>query len=229
MPRVPAIKLPADAPTWAADLSPREFRFVCEYLIDLNGTEAAIRAGLGKSRKSSTQMASKLKKKANVATAIAAALAERGNATGSRVVEEIGRVAFARITDITRVEGGCLIITDTAQLTEDQQAAIAEISETITEQGRTIKVKLHDKLSALDKLAKVLALYKDRLEVSGPRGGPVQLEDLTGAAVREQIDAMLDQLERSHSDSHQMVTIEPPPRRAKPLPTPKMGRVIDAD
>ncbi|MEJ2626916.1 MAG: terminase small subunit [Pseudolabrys sp.] len=213
----------AITPTWAAELTPRERRFVEEYLIDLNGTEAAIRAGLGKTRKSSTEIASRMKRKATVAAAIAQLLGERGNVTSSRVVEELARVAFAKMADIATVERGTVVISDTSELTEDQQAAIAEISETVGEGGRTIKVKLHDKLSALDKLAKVLALYRDRLEVSGPNGKPIEVDHtLTDAKAR--LREMLGLVEEQ-----QFVTIQSPPKRVT-LPEKRFsGPIIDAD
>src|SRR5690348_16931724 len=119
-------------PSWSAELTLRERRFVEEYLVDLNGTEAAVRAGLGKTRKSSTEIACRLRRKMTVATAIATLMNERAATTGSRIVEELARVGFAKITDFVRVEDGRLIVTDTGKLSEDQQAAICEISETVS-------------------------------------------------------------------------------------------------
>lgn len=165
------------APTWAA-LSDRERRFVEEYVIDLSGRDAGIRAGLGRTPKSATEMASRMKRKATVAAAIAQLIQERGNVTGSRVLEEMARIAFAKMTDFARVERGCLVVTDTAQLTEDQQAAISEITETVTEAGRTVRIKLHDKGAMLDRLAKVLSMYRERVELSGPGGGPIPIADV---------------------------------------------------
>lgn len=224
MPRTTIVKC-EDTPTWAAELTPRERRFVEEYMVDLSGTEAAVRAGLGKTRKSSTEIGSRLKRKTAVAAAIAQLMAERGNVTGSRVVEEIGRVAFARITEFIEVLDGRLIVKDTKQLTEDQQAAIAEISETIGEHGRTIKVKLHPKMDALDKLAKVLSMYRERVEVSGSVD---HNHEHTLTNVRERIkDRIKDISDRI--GGMPMVEIEPPPRRVAPPVAPKMGCVIDAE
>jgi len=205
------IKVAEPAPQWAADLSPRERRFVEEYIIDLNGRAAAIRAGLGRTPKSATEMASRMKRKATVAAAIAQLVQERGNVTGSRVLEEIARIAFAKMSDFARVEKGSLVITDTAQLTEDQQAAISEISETVTESGRTIRVKLHDKGAALDKLAKVLGMYRDRIELSGPGGTAIQIAD-----VRAKIADRL-KLIHERKDAPGTVEILPPLPKVKSI------------
>ena len=44
--------------------------------------------------------------------AISRLLAERAGATGSRVIEELGKLAFADVTDIVKLKGGCIVVTD---------------------------------------------------------------------------------------------------------------------
>jgi phage terminase small subunit len=224
MPRNAVTAKPAaDAPEWAAQLTPREQRFVSEYIIDLNATEAAIRAGLGKTRKSATEIASRIRRKSVVAAAISALITERSGATGSRIIEELGKLAFADVTDIVKVENGCVVVTDTDKLTPDQRASIAEISETIGEGGRTIKVKMHDKIQAIDKLAKVLSLYRERVEVTGRDGGPVQMED-----AKARLAAMLG-IGVPRIEPVPMTQIQPPPRRIAPPSVSIPGRIIDAE
>lgn len=63
-----------------AGLTPKQEAFVREYLIDLNGTQAAIRAGY--SAKTANEQAARLLAKANVAEAVSAAKAERAEKTG---------------------------------------------------------------------------------------------------------------------------------------------------
>ena len=50
-------------------------------------------------------------------------------------------------------------------LTPEQQAAVAEISETVTQNGGTVRIKLHDKIGALEKIGKHLGMYRDIVEV----------------------------------------------------------------
>lgn len=210
------------APPWAEGLNDRERAFVEQYVVDLNPTEAAVRAGLGKTRKSSTEIASRMRKTPKVAEAISRLMTERSGVTGAAVLNEIGRIAFAKFTDFARIEGGQLVITDTSKLTEDQMAAIAEISETVGEGGRTIKIKLHDKLHALDRMARALGLYKERVEMSGPNGGPIQVEDAV-ARLRERVEAMA-----RRKEGEVAVEIQPPLKRiAAATPQPAV-RIIDA-
>lgn len=215
MPRAVNAK-PDDIPPWAEGLADRERRFVEEYLVDLSATDATVRAGIGKTRKSATEIACRLRRKQSVATAISRIMSERAGATGSRVIEELGKLAFADLTDIVKVKGGFVVVTDTEDLTPDQRAAIAEISETISEHGRTVKVKLHDKIAALNKLAKVLSLYKERVELSGPNGGGIPV-DVKLAGVRERISERLSEIEQ-RLNVEPILKIQPPPRRVAAPP-----------
>jgi phage terminase small subunit len=210
-----------NAPKWAADLTLRERLFVESYLIDLNGKAAAIRAGLGHNPKSAVEIASRFKKRAHVAAAISALMAERNGVTAVSVVDEIGKIAFAKFSDFARVVDGTLVVTDTAQLTEEQQACIAEISETIGEHGRTIRIKLHPKLDALDKLAKVLSLYKERSEVAHHH--EVEVVDPL-----DRINRRLDQL-RTAMKAGVIAEIDPPVQRIAPAVESTPPLVIDAE
>jgi phage terminase small subunit len=72
-------------------MTPKQARFVAEYLIDLNATQAAIRAGYH------PKMAAKLVAKGSIAEAIAAGQAkqlERADLSAARVLEELRRIAF---------------------------------------------------------------------------------------------------------------------------------------
>jgi phage terminase small subunit len=83
----------SDAPG-ARPLTPRQQRFVEEYLIDLNGAQAAIRAGY--SSRTAKVIASQLLTKLNVRAALAAADTERRARTGvtpERVLKDIDTAA----------------------------------------------------------------------------------------------------------------------------------------
>lgn len=94
-----------------------------------------------------------------------------------RILEELARLAFGDITNIVKIENGMVIISDTSELTEDQSRTIAEISETISDGGRTKRLKTYDKQRALELLGKHVGLFRDKLELTGANGGPVQVDD----------------------------------------------------
>ena len=87
------------APAWAENLTDRERAFVESYVVDLNPTEVAIRAKLGKTRKSSTEIASRMRKKPAAAAAISQLMGARTGVTGAAVVNEIARIAFSKMPD----------------------------------------------------------------------------------------------------------------------------------
>ena len=81
-------------------MTKKQKRFVEEYLIDLNATQAAIRAGY--SPATAKEIGCENLTKPNISEAIAKAMAERSRRTGvnqDRVLQELAKIAFAKITD----------------------------------------------------------------------------------------------------------------------------------
>jgi phage terminase small subunit len=110
----------------------------------------------------------------------------RGGALKRRRVGADGVIAVRAHTPMA------LVASD--QIDEDTAAAIAEVKQ--TREG--LAFKLHDKLGALEKLGKHLGMFRDKVEHSGPGGGPIQTEsrpDLTGMSPDER-DALRAILER---------------------------------
>ena len=84
-------------------LTPRQARFVKEYLVDLNGTQAAIRAGY--SAHTANEQSTRLLANVHVKTAVQAGAAkqhERVDLTAQKVLKELLGVGYAEIaaTDI---------------------------------------------------------------------------------------------------------------------------------
>lgn len=140
-------------------MTPRQRRFVEEYLVDLNGAQAAIRAGYAPKRASDA--ARKTLKNREVADAVAAGMAakrRRAEISADRVVEEYARIAFADIADFVRFGPDGMEVLEAAALSKEQTAAIAEVTESKTQRGGTVRFKLHDKLAALNALARHLGM-----------------------------------------------------------------------
>jgi phage terminase small subunit len=84
-------------------LNPKQRRFVAEYLIDLNATQAAIRAGY--SKKNADVTGPRLLGNVGVAAAVAAGTSKQlatAELTAARVLEEIRRLAFIDMRSILR-------------------------------------------------------------------------------------------------------------------------------
>ncbi len=147
-------------------MTKKQKRFVEEYLIDLNATQAAIRAGY--SVKTANEQSSQLLAKLSIQQAVSEAMAERSKRTGvnqDRVVVELARIAFAKMTDIVDAQGK--IKSDAA---EDDLACIESVkykkSESDTGSSIEREVKISPKLKALELLGKHLGMWNDKLEVN---------------------------------------------------------------
>lgn len=159
-------------------LTAKQARFVEEYLVDLNATQAAIRAGYSKKRAGAIGFENL--KKPEIDFAIQAAKKERSVRTGvtqDRVIKELSRIAFADPRAIMSWGPDGVIMRDSKDLTDDEASIVAEVAENVTETSRSLKVKLACKLGALEKLCKHLGLYDDkmRLEHSGFGGAPLRV------------------------------------------------------
>ena len=170
-------------------LTPKQRRFVEEYLCDLNATQAAIRAGY--SEKTAQQMGTENLSKPVIAAAIESAMqkrSERVEITQDRVLEELSHIAFARIDKVVKWDPDGVTLLGSSYLDEHTLAAVSEVSETTTQHGGSQRIKMHDKLGALTKLGEHLAMWKQRVAIGGdPDGVPLRAEEMT----EEQIDRAL--------------------------------------
>jgi phage terminase small subunit len=162
----PALQQPQVAPTPALNLlAPKRQRFVRQYMVDLNATRAAKRAGY--SEKSAKEIAYEMMADAKVAAAISELLALEAGVTRSRVVQELARIAFADPADVMDVdEAGNFSLRPFSEVSEDARAAIASIKQKPNEHGEERELKLHDKLGALNILARATGLLRDAPSVN---------------------------------------------------------------
>lgn len=164
-------------------LTPKQQRFVEEYLVDLNATQAAIRAGY--SERTARQIGDENLSKPDIASAIKAAMAERSERTEitqDMVLSELAKIGFAdirkavvwraNVTGMVQDDDGSerLAVTNEVQLVDSDKlddataGAVAEISQNA--QGG-LKIKLHDKQAALVNIGRHLGMFKDKVEHSG--------------------------------------------------------------
>lgn len=148
------------------NLTVKQRMFVEEYLIDLNATQAAIRAGY--SAKTADQQGSRMLANVKVQQAIAERMAVRSKRTGvnqDRVVLELAKIAFVRMTDV--VDSNGRIKQDAS---EDDLSCIESIKykESDNEYGGSVEreVKVASKLKALELLGKHLGMWNDKLDVN---------------------------------------------------------------
>lgn len=146
-------------------LTPKQQRFVSEYLIDLNATQAAIRAGY--SQKTAGAIGSENLQKPEIAAAVADKAGQALNAVGygaERVLQEYGKIAFSDVRALFDEHGNMLPI---RELPDDVAASIAGVE--VNKRNLTagdgqvdlvLKVRRWDKVKALDSLANYHGLLK---------------------------------------------------------------------
>ncbi len=150
-----------------AKLNRKQQLFVDEYLIDLNATQAAIRAGY--SVASARDIGCENLTKPNIQEAIAKAMAERSRRTGinqDRVVEELAKLAFVNIADVVDVKTGAV----REDASKEDLACIQSIKYKTTESlnGTSVEreVKIADKKGNLELLGKHLGMWNDKIDVN---------------------------------------------------------------
>lgn len=145
-------------------LTPKQERFVDEYLTDLNATQAAIRAGY--SKKTAGRQAMELLNKTHIAAEISARKKQIADDTGitrNRIIQEMARLAFFNIKGLVNSEGNPKPI---HELSDDVAAAINGVEITVIggnegQDAHVKKYRIPDKNKSLENLAKILG-YMDR-------------------------------------------------------------------
>nr|WP_308742090.1 terminase small subunit [uncultured Anaerocolumna sp.] len=147
-------------------MTKKQKAFVEEYLIDLNATQAAIRAGY--SPQTAYSIGNENLMKPEINNAISKAMAERSKRTGinqDRVVQELARIAFVKITDVANSDGSIK-----AYANDDDLACIESFkvkrSESDSGSSEEREIKLSPKLKALELLGKHLGMWNDKLDVN---------------------------------------------------------------
>lgn len=160
-------------------LNDKQRRFVAEYLVDLNATQAAIRAGY--SVKTARSVGNENLTKPDISSAVQEAMkarSQRTEITQDRVLQELARIAFFDPRRLLNPDGSPKPINE---LDDDTAAALAGLD--VTEEfegsgedrvfvGYTKKFKIADKNTALTNAMRHLGMMKDKTEVTGANGMP---------------------------------------------------------
>ena len=111
------------------NLTKKQKMFVAEYLVDLNATQAAIRAGY--SEKNAGKIGPELLGKTRISEAIQEQMDARENRTlitADKVLEELAKIGFSNLADYIQVRRDGTAYVDLSELTREQAAAVQEIT-----------------------------------------------------------------------------------------------------
>lgn len=190
----------SDTEAQELELTERQERFCREYIKDLNGKQAALRAGY--SEDSATEQASRLLSKDHVwarVQELKEVQAKRVEINADEILLELKRLALADISQAFDEVGG---LKPLKEIPEDVRRSISglEVNELFegsgdqkTAIGIARKVKFWDKNKALENLGKHLKLFTEKHEHTGKDGGPiaVNLSEISDEELQAKIATLL--------------------------------------
>ncbi|QJP14814.1 terminase small subunit [Starkeya sp. ORNL1] len=158
------------------NLTPKRRAFIDEYLVDRNGKQAAIRAGY--SPNAAEQTASVLLRNHKVSSAIEAQISERSLRTrvdADRTLTELARIGFSDVRKLFTHDGK---LKKLHELDADTAGAVASVKVVTRSLGDgeveyVHEIKMWDKNTALDKIAKHLGLLSEKLILRGQVENPL--------------------------------------------------------
>lgn len=182
-------------------LTPKQTRFVQEYLLDLNATQAAIRAGY--SVKTAHSQGERLLRHVEVAAAIAEAKkarAERTEVDADYVLKRMIEIDQMDVLDIMDDDMAIKPVSEWPKVWRQYLSGfdLAEMFEGAGDKrqiaGMLKKIKWPDKVKNLELLGRHFGMFKDKVEHTGPNGGPVQAVTMTPEQFREIAKGMADEV-----------------------------------
>lgn len=155
-------------------LTPMQELFVRHFLIGYNATQAAKDAGY--SEHTAMEQGSQLLKVPSVRKAISDKLDERYDTldiTGDRILREMAKIAFSNLKNVATWNGDSFELKDSSEISEDDASMLKSLSKTVNEyssdkgdgSSKSLSFVVHDKLKALEMLAKNKKLLTEKLEI----------------------------------------------------------------
>lgn len=181
-------------------MTPKQAAFVAEYLIDLNATQAAIRAGY--SAKTAEKIGSENIRKPEVAAAIAAAQQERSQRTkvdADWVLQRLHSEATADLADLYDAQGGLKPVSEWPMVW--RTGLVAGIDTVQERDGTTAegepnwatvrKVKLADRVRLIEMIGKHIGVqaFKERLAVEDVTDRAEQMRQRRAARLAQERSA----------------------------------------
>ena len=161
-------------------MTPKQQRFVEEYLIDLNATQAAIRAGY--SARTANEQGARLLANVSVRSAIAAAKSKRSEETQVNAAWLLARLAQESVADLADLydeRGNVKPVKDWPIIWRQGLVAGVEVETIGAGAGIVTKIKISDRIKRLELIGKHIDVqaFKEKVEVSGQMQITVSAED----------------------------------------------------
>lgn len=107
----------------------------------------------------------------------------RAEIEGADVLRELARIGFSDMRSFVEWSKKGVALKDSEALTEEQARCVAEVSQTVTKDGGTVRFKLHDKVAALTLLGKNFGMFADRVLIDWERATPEDLRSIADGKI----------------------------------------------
>ncbi|GAB3314773.1 hypothetical protein GCM10027299_03340 [Larkinella ripae] len=168
-----------------SDLTDKQQRFVEEYGVDFNATQAAIRAGYSANEASAATIGYRLLRKVEISAAIEARLSHLTMSTEEAAVR-LTRYGRGSLRPFLNDRG---LIDLTSESALNNQDLLRKVKQTVRVERNfegepvadiiSTEIEIVDPKDSIDKMLQYHGKYIKKVEHSGPNGGPIPLEDLT--------------------------------------------------
>lgn len=147
-------------------LTNKQKRFCEEYVIDLNGTQAAIRAGYSEVAAHAIASENLTKPKVKVfLKELQDRVSGKNDNLAQQVIDELKKIGFSNIQDYIAIGNE---VKDLSKIDSHKAAAVSSVKKSFTEFGdektggtkTTVEFKLWDKIAALEKIGKHLGIFE---------------------------------------------------------------------
>jgi len=158
-------------PKDARGLTPRQARFVGEYLLDLNATQAAIRAGY--SPKTANEQGARLLAKVSIGAAVAEGqteTAERLQITRDDLIRRLMEIANLDVSSIVNEHGNMLPVSEWPEAVRRSIAGMETVELPNADGVVAVvrKIRLEARGQQIERVGRLLGLFTDKLEISTP-------------------------------------------------------------
>jgi phage terminase small subunit len=160
-------------------LTAKQEQFCQEYLIDLNATKSAIRAGYSQGTAGSIGCENLMKPE--IQSRISVLQEERSKrcqVTQDEVIHELKRLGFSDMRKFAKWNGNDVTLKDSDELTDDDAACVESLGQTTSLNGGSLSFKLHSKPKALELLARHLGMLNDKMNLGGQKDNPLACQPI---------------------------------------------------
>lgn len=159
--------IPWNYPLASSKLNPRQITFIDNYILTLNATDAAIKAGY--SKKTATVIGHENLSKPYIAKEISRRLGKIQDDKASwkeDLLQMLHSVAMTKLSDFGRIGPSGMEMLEQEQIDEKKLIALQEFSVHESNSGVNVRIKLSDRLKAAELLMKHMGMFVDKVEVS---------------------------------------------------------------